>query len=125
MARPKLTKDSYKDVEPIWTTVMNNGGTTVNAKTKEGATQLIQRLHWYRVMDRQDSFDGKSSMLDQYIVKRLSETKIVIQRRSIEYELFTPEGKKVDVEKLQRELEEERQTNVDRLFDPDGPLGLV
>ena len=125
MAKTKATKDSYTEVEPIWTTVMNNGGTTVITKTKEEATNLIQRIHQYRVLDRKDSFDGKSSMLDQYIVKRLSETKIVIQRRVIEYELFTPEGEKVDILKLQRELEEERQTNVDRLFDPDGPLGLV
>jgi len=127
----------YKEERRIWQATISAGGMTIRCGTPNKAVQMLQRLHMCRTLDRRNSFDGKYTVFDDYIVRHPARgTEIVIEKRAGlgDIELVTPAGTPPDLDQAQREIDDLDNYKSDEYLrdigldpsqiNPDAPLDL-
>lgn len=107
MARPAAGIETYKNERLLWQTVLQQNKLTIKCPTRTKAMQLIQRLHAFRVLDRNNSFEGTNSIFDNYIIRHPNkDVVVVIEPRNIleELILLLPDGTTPDLQRAQRDI---------------------
>ena len=107
MPSPRNSKLAYNTENMIWNAAVNHGIVRYRTQTKEQCTMIIQRLHYYRKLDRLDSKDGIQSTLDEYTIQRLDDTTLRIKKRELNGILTTDDGTRIDLDELQKQMDQE------------------
>lgn len=100
MARPPAGIETYKAERLLWQSALQQQGLTIRCPTKTKTMQLIQRLHVFRSLDRNNSYEKTYSIFDDYIIRHPDTLTIVIELRTMLNDLVitTPDGTPADLD---------------------------
>jgi hypothetical protein len=105
-------KHAFRDAERMWAAAAS-GDVTFRFETKSACTTAVQRLHYWRRLDRKDSFNGLESFYDPFVVTRQSPTEIKITRRNTNVIAFDANGNRIDLDEIQKQLDNAANREVD------------